>query len=233
MKKETYLPKQLGMGYVSLRIVSELQFWSVTQRVFLLDLLHLRAINILDLGDMVQLVQKCLGGTAVEVWNFNSSTIFHKFHTFFFKLCACFQKKAHPKFRWPNHFTKNIPVPFVRILKQKTTTQLPSQLHRPNQELLFGNPFSFGGFLGLEHGEAGKVGKGWPSVESMDESQVVWCLQVTNVNLSRGQVHAGHSAGRSVKMVFFWKFILYLLAKRVLWYILLKVRNLRHCLGLV
>ena len=128
---------------------------------------------------------------------------------------------------------KNIPVPFVRILKQKTTTQLPSQLHRPNQELLFGNPFSFGGFLGLEHGEAGKVGKGWPSVESMDESQVVWCLQVTNVNLSRGQVHAGHSAGRSVKMVFFWKFILYLLAKRVLWYILLKVRNLRHCLGLV
>jgi len=66
---------------------------------------------------------------------------------------------------------KNIPVP--RILKQKTTTQLPSQLHRPNQELLFGNPFSFGGFLGLEHGEAGKVGKGWPSVESMDESQVV------------------------------------------------------------
>ena len=97
MKKETYLPKQLGMGYVSLRIVSELQFWSVTQRVFLLDSLHLRAINILDLGDMVQLVQKCLGGTAVEVWNF--------------KLCV-FPKKVHPKFRWPNHFTKKHPCSF-------------------------------------------------------------------------------------------------------------------------
>ncbi len=36
MKKETHLPKQLGMDYVSLRSVSELQFWSVAQGVFYL-----------------------------------------------------------------------------------------------------------------------------------------------------------------------------------------------------
>ena len=36
LKKETHLPKQLGMDYVSLRSVSELQFWSVAQGVFYL-----------------------------------------------------------------------------------------------------------------------------------------------------------------------------------------------------